>query len=81
MEEKEVCFAALEGVFRAHRRPAKRLVGLVTRIAAKAVVYTYGSYVNSHLGRSQGRIKELGGKNVRQTSSDTRLSRSSKEQG
>lgn len=53
------CFAALKRIFGLGETLAKTPVDLVTRIAAKATAYTYGSYVNRPLGRSQGRIKEL----------------------
>ena len=53
-----VCFATLKGVFGVGGTPAKTLVGLATRIAAKITAYTYGLYVNRLLGRPQGRIKE-----------------------
>ncbi len=58
-QQVEVCFAALKGVFGMDGTLAKTLTGLVTRIAAKVVAYTYGLYVNRLFGRSQGRIKEL----------------------
>lgn len=58
-QQVEVCFAALKGVFGMDGTLAKTLVGLVTRIAAKVVAYTYGLYVNRLFGRPQGRIKEL----------------------
>ena len=38
---------------------ATTLVGLATRIAAKIAAYTYTFLVSRHLGRPQGRIKDL----------------------
>jgi hypothetical protein len=35
------------------------LAGLATRIVAKMTAYTYAFLVNRHLGRPQGKIKEL----------------------
>ncbi len=58
-QQVEVCFAALKRVFGLGETLAKTLVGLATRIAAKICAYTYAFMVNRHLGRSQGRIKEL----------------------
>ena len=58
-QQVEVCFATLKGVFGMDGTLAKTLTGLATRIAAKVCAYTYGLYVNRHLGRPQGRIKEL----------------------
>lgn len=54
----EVCFTSLKRTFGMGEPPAKTLVGLVTRIAAKAAAYTYGLYVNRFLGRPRGRVKE-----------------------
>jgi len=58
-QQAEVCFAALKRTFGMGETLATTLVGLVTRIAAKMTAYTYGLYINRHLGRPQGRIKEL----------------------
>jgi hypothetical protein len=58
-QQVEVCFATLKRTFGLDGTPAKTLVGLATRIAAKPTAYTYGLYVNRLLGRPQGRIKEL----------------------
>ncbi len=58
-QQAEVCFAALKRTFRMGETLATTLAGLVTRIAAKVTAYTYGLYINRHLGRPQGRIKEL----------------------
>ena len=55
----EVCFAALKGTFGMGETLATTLTGLVTRIAAKLSAYTYGLYINRHLSRPQGRVKEL----------------------
>ena len=58
-QQVEVCFAALKRTFGMDETLASTLTGLVTRIAAKVTAYTYGLYINRHLGRPQGRIKEL----------------------
>ncbi len=58
-QQVEVCFAALKRTFGMGETLATTLVGLVTRIAAKVTAYTYGLYINRHLGRPQGHIKEL----------------------
>ena len=59
-QQAEVCFAALKRTFGMGETLATTLVGLVTRIAAKMTAYyTYGLYIPRHLGRPQGRIKEL----------------------
>lgn len=55
----EVRLAALKRVFGMDGTPAKTLVGLVARIAAKVAAYTYGLHVNRLLGRPRGRIREL----------------------
>jgi hypothetical protein len=58
-QQVEVCFAALKRTFGMGETLATTLTGLVTRIAAKLSAYTYGLYINRHLGRPQGRVKEL----------------------
>ncbi|MGB3682968.1 MAG: transposase [Rubrobacteraceae bacterium] len=58
-QQIEVAFSALKRIFGIERTLAKTLIGLATRIVAKICAYTYGCYVNSLLGRPQGRIKEL----------------------
>ena len=59
-QQVEVCFAALKRTFGMGETLATTLTGLVTRIGAKVSAYTtYGLYINRHLGRPQGRIKEL----------------------
>jgi len=58
-QQVEICFASLKRVFGMDGTLATTLVGLATRIAAKICAYTYAFYVNRHLGRPQGRIKEL----------------------
>ncbi len=58
-QQVEVCFAALKRTFGMGETLATTLTGLATRIAAKLTAYTYGLYINRHLGRPQGRVKEL----------------------
>jgi hypothetical protein len=58
-QQVKVAFSSLKRTFGLNGTLAKTLVGLVTRIAAKATAYTYGLYVNRLLGRPQGRIKEV----------------------
>jgi hypothetical protein len=58
-QQVEICFASLKRVFGMDETLATTLVGLATRIAAKITAYTYAFVVNRHLGRPQGRIKEL----------------------
>lgn len=55
----EVCFATLKQSFGMAGTLAKTLTGLAIRVTAKLTAYTYGLYVNRHLGRPQGRVKEL----------------------
>ncbi len=58
-QQAEVSFSALKRTFGIDLAPAKTLVGLTTRIAAKIAAYTYAFYVNRLLGRPQGRMKDL----------------------
>ena len=58
-QQVEICFASLKRVFGLGETPARTLVGLVTRIAAKITAYTYAFLVNRRLERPQGQIKEL----------------------
>jgi hypothetical protein len=58
-QQVEIALASLKREFRLEKTLATTLVGLVTRIAAKVTVYTYGFFLNRLLGRPQGRIKEL----------------------
>ena len=58
-QQVEIAPASLKRVFGIGETPAKTLVGLATRIAAKICAYTYAFLVNRRLGRPQGRIKDL----------------------
>ena len=58
-QQVEICFAALKRTFGVGETLATTLVGLATRVAAKMAAYTYAFLVNRHMGRPQGRIKEL----------------------
>lgn len=55
----EIAFSSLKRVFGLGETLATTLVGLAIRIAAKICAYTYAFLVNRHLGRPQGRIKDL----------------------
>jgi len=58
-QQVEIAFSSLKRVFGLGETMATSLVGLVTRIAAKIVAYTYAFLVNRRLERAQGRIKDL----------------------
>ena len=58
-QQVEIAFSSLKRVFGLGKTMATSLVGLVTRIAAKIVAYTYAFLVNRRLERAQGRIKDL----------------------
>jgi hypothetical protein len=55
----EIAFSSLKRVFGLGETLATTLVGLAIRIAAKICAYTYAFFVNRHLDRPQGHIKEL----------------------
>jgi hypothetical protein len=55
----EITLSSLKGVFGLGWTLATTLVGLATRISAKATASTCGFLVNRLPGRPQGRIKEL----------------------
>jgi hypothetical protein len=55
----EIALSSLKRVFGLGETLASTLVGLVTRIAAKIVAYTYAFLINRVLGRPQGHIKGL----------------------
>jgi hypothetical protein len=60
-QQVEVCFAALKRTFgMGETTLAKTLVGLVTRIAAKATAYTFALRVNGLLGRPKGASRSFG---------------------
>jgi hypothetical protein len=50
-QQVEIALASLKREFRLEQTLATTLVGLVTRIAAKVMAYTYGYFVNRLLGR------------------------------
>ena len=58
-QQVEIVLASLKRIFGIGQTMATTLVGLATRIAAKIAAYTYAFLVNRHLGRPQGRIKDL----------------------
>jgi hypothetical protein len=58
-QQVEILLASLKRIFGIGQTMATTLVGLATRIAAKIAAYTYAFLVNRHLGRPQGRIKDL----------------------
>jgi hypothetical protein len=58
-QQIEIALSSLKRTFGLGETLATTLVGLATRIAAKMTAYTYAFLVNRHLGRPQGRIKEL----------------------
>ena len=55
----EIAISSLKRVFGMGETLATTLIGLATRIAAKICAYTYAFFVNPHLDRPQGHIKEL----------------------
>lgn len=55
----EIAFSSLKRVFGLGETLATTLVGLAIRIAVKICAYTYAFFVNRHLDRPQGHIKEL----------------------
>jgi len=55
----EIAISSLKRVFGLSETLATTLIGLATRIAAKICAYTYAFFVNRHLDRPQGHIKEL----------------------
>jgi len=55
----EIAISSLKRVFGMGETLATTLIGLATRIAAKICAYTYAFFVNRHLDRPQGHIKEL----------------------
>jgi hypothetical protein len=58
-QQIEIAFSSIKRTFGMGETLATTLVGLATRITAKMTAYTYAFLVNRHLGRPQGRIKEL----------------------